>query len=65
MDNCGGRFPGLLDAPVSADATPALRTAETIGSPGDRVFQDAFSRCLGRVTTPGRGDAGRGQVPRG
>src|SRR5271166_4663830 len=29
MDNCGGRFPGLLDAPVSADATPALKAAET------------------------------------
>ena len=48
-------FADLLDADPDDPALAALRRTELIGRPlGDRAFQDAISRRLGRAITPGK-----------
>ena len=57
------RFPNfadLLDADPDDPAFTALRRNELIGRPlGDRAFQDAISRSLGRAVTLGKRGASR------
>ena len=54
-------FADLLDADPDDPAFAALRRNELIGRPlGDRAFQDAISRRLGRAVTPGK----RGPKPK-
>ena len=54
-------FADLLDADPDDPGFAALRRNELIGRPlGDRAFQDAISRRLGRAVTPGK----RGPKPK-
>ena len=54
-------FADCLDADLDDPAFAALRRNEPIGRPlGDRAFQDAISRRLGRAVTPGK----RGPKPK-
>ena len=54
-------FADLLDGDPDDPGFAALRRNELIGRPlGDRAFQDAISRRLGRVVAPGK----RGPKPK-
>ncbi len=57
----GAEFRRSLDADPDDPGFAALRRNELIGRPlGDRAFQDAISRRLGRADTPGK----RGPKPK-